>query len=84
MTELVLIRVTGADKPGLTSNISAMLAQYGVTVLDIGQQRVARVLRERQLRRPSTLAVHAQQRIGPIYVGEPELAHVPGAKPEAG
>lgn len=40
MTELVLIRVTGADKPGLTSNISAMLAQYGVTVLDIGQAEI--------------------------------------------
>jgi phosphoserine phosphatase len=32
--------VTGADKPGLTSNISAMLAQYGVTVLDIGQAEI--------------------------------------------
>jgi phosphoserine phosphatase len=40
VTELVLIRVTGADKPGLTSNISAMLAQYGVTVLDIGQAEI--------------------------------------------
>ncbi|MFY9178346.1 MAG: phosphoserine phosphatase SerB [Venatoribacter sp.] len=37
MTELVLIRVSGADKPGLTSSISAILAQYGVTILDIGQ-----------------------------------------------
>src|SRR5690606_20768824 len=35
--ELVLIRVSGADKPGLTSSISAILAQYGVTILDIGQ-----------------------------------------------
>lgn len=40
MTELVLIRVTGADKPGLTSNISAILAQYGVTILDIGQAEI--------------------------------------------
>lgn len=40
MTELVLIRVTGADKPGLTSSISAVLAQYGVTILDIGQAEI--------------------------------------------
>ncbi len=40
MTELVLIRVTGADKPGLTSNISAILAQYDVTILDIGQAEI--------------------------------------------
>ena len=40
MTELVLIRVTGADKPGLTANISAILAQYDVTILDIGQAEI--------------------------------------------
>ena len=40
MTELVLIRVTGADKPGLTSGISAILAQYDVTILDIGQAEI--------------------------------------------
>ncbi len=40
MTELVLIRVTGADKPGLTSNISAILALHGVTILDIGQAEI--------------------------------------------
>lgn len=40
MTELVLIRVTGADKPGLTSSISAILAQYDVTILDIGQAEI--------------------------------------------
>jgi len=40
VTELVLIRVTGADKPGLTSSISAILAQYDVTILDIGQAEI--------------------------------------------
>lgn len=40
MTELVLIRVTGADKPGLTSSISAILTQYGANVLDIGQASI--------------------------------------------
>ncbi|ASP38879.1 phosphoserine phosphatase SerB [Bacterioplanes sanyensis] len=40
MTELVLIRVSGTDKPGLTANISAVLAQYGVAILDIGQAEI--------------------------------------------
>lgn len=40
MTELVLIRVSGADKPGLTASITAILAQYQVTILDIGQAEI--------------------------------------------
>ena len=40
MTELVLIRVSGADKPGLTASMTAILAQYGVTILDIGQAEI--------------------------------------------
>lgn len=40
MTELVLIRITGADKPGVTASISCILAQYEVTVLDIGQAEI--------------------------------------------
>ena len=40
MTELVLIRITGADKPGVTATISSILAQYEVTVLDIGQAEI--------------------------------------------
>lgn len=40
MTELVLIRITGADKPGVTASISSILAQYEVTVLDIGQAEI--------------------------------------------
>src|SRR5690606_13150399 len=32
--------LTGADKPGLTSNISALLALHGVTILDIGQAEI--------------------------------------------
>jgi phosphoserine phosphatase len=38
--ELVLIRVSGADKPGLTASITAILAQYKVTILDIGQAEI--------------------------------------------
>lgn len=37
MSELVLINVSGRDKPGLTSEITGIMAQYGVRILDIGQ-----------------------------------------------
>jgi len=40
VTELVLIRITGADKPGVTASISRILAQYDVTILDIGQAEI--------------------------------------------
>jgi len=35
--EIVLINITGEDKPGLTSSLTAILAQYKVNILDIGQ-----------------------------------------------
>lgn len=35
--EIVLITIAGRDKPGLTSSIAAILAQYRVNVLDVGQ-----------------------------------------------
>jgi|TARA_Y100000310_G_scaffold325618_1_gene389329 phosphoserine phosphatase len=37
MSELILINVSGKDKPGLTSSISRLLGDYDVDVLDIGQ-----------------------------------------------
>ncbi len=37
MRELILISVTGRDKPGVTNTITGILAHYGVNVLDIGQ-----------------------------------------------
>lgn len=37
MSELVLINVSGRDKPGLTSEITGIMAQYDVRILDIGQ-----------------------------------------------
>ncbi len=40
MTELVLIRITGTDKPGLTSSITTILAEYAVNILDIGQAEI--------------------------------------------
>ena len=37
MREIILINITGKDKPGLTSNLTNILAQYEVAILDIGQ-----------------------------------------------
>lgn len=37
MKEIVLINVSGEDKPGLTSSITGILSDYDVSVLDIGQ-----------------------------------------------
>ncbi|MGK0443389.1 MAG: phosphoserine phosphatase [Bermanella sp.] len=40
MKEVVLIKVSGEDKPGVTANITGILAQYGVNILDIGQAEI--------------------------------------------
>lgn len=37
MSEIVLINLTGADRPGITRDLSAILAQHDVRILDIGQ-----------------------------------------------
>ena len=37
MREIVLINITGEDRPGLTASITGVLAQGGVNILDIGQ-----------------------------------------------
>jgi phosphoserine phosphatase len=37
MREIILINITGKDKPGLTSSLTNILAQYEVAILDIGQ-----------------------------------------------
>ncbi|MCF9019504.1 MULTISPECIES: phosphoserine phosphatase SerB [Pseudomonas syringae group] len=37
MREIVLINITGVDRPGLTAAITGVLAQGGVNILDIGQ-----------------------------------------------
>lgn len=36
-SELILIRITGLDRPGLTASITETLSHYDVTILDIGQ-----------------------------------------------
>jgi phosphoserine phosphatase len=37
LREIVLINITGEDRPGLTADITGVLAQGGVNILDIGQ-----------------------------------------------
>ena len=37
MEELILIRITGEDRPGLTASIMEILARYDVDIQDIGQ-----------------------------------------------
>lgn len=40
MRQIVLINVTGEDRPGLTAAVSGVLAQAGVNILDIAQSAV--------------------------------------------
>jgi phosphoserine phosphatase len=42
--EIVLINVSGEDKPGLTSSITGILSDYDVSVLDIGQSVIHNTL----------------------------------------
>jgi phosphoserine phosphatase len=37
MRDIVLINITGKDKPGLTARLTDILAAYGITILDMGQ-----------------------------------------------
>ena len=37
MREVILINVTGKDKPGLTASLTGILTKYQVAILDIGQ-----------------------------------------------
>lgn len=43
-TELILIRITGEDRPGLTASVTEILAKYDVTILDIGQADIHNTL----------------------------------------
>ena len=43
-TELILIRVTGEDRPGLTASVPEILAKYDATILDIGQADIHNTL----------------------------------------
>ena len=44
MREIVLINITGEDRPGLTAAITGVLASNGVNILDIGQAAIHGVL----------------------------------------
>ena len=37
MSEIILLNLTGADRPGITRDLSAILASHDVRILDIGQ-----------------------------------------------
>lgn len=43
-TELILIRITGDDRPGLTASVTEILAKYDATILDIGQADIHNTL----------------------------------------
>ena len=43
-TVLILIRVTGEDRPGLTASVTEILAKYDATILDIGQADIHNTL----------------------------------------
>lgn len=40
MSEVILINVSGEDRPGLTSSLMGILAEYEVGILDIGQAMI--------------------------------------------
>lgn len=43
-SELILIRITGEDRPGLTASFTEILSAYDVTILDIGQADIHNTL----------------------------------------
>lgn len=43
-TELILIRITGEDRPGLTASVTEILAKYDATILDIDQADIHNTL----------------------------------------
>lgn len=43
-TEIILAKVTGEDRPGVTADLMAVLAQHEVNLLDIGQSNIHHAL----------------------------------------
>ena len=39
-TDIFLLNISGQDKPGLTSGLTSVLAEYGAKILDIGQANI--------------------------------------------
>ncbi len=42
--ELILLNITGNDRPGVTASLSEILAKYNATILDIGQADIHHTL----------------------------------------
>ena len=38
--EIIQINISGADKPGMTSSLTEILARYDASILDIGQANI--------------------------------------------
>ena len=44
MEELLLLRITGEDRPGLTAGIMHILAKYEANIMDMGQADIHNTL----------------------------------------
>lgn len=42
--QIILLSVSGPDRPGLTSSLTGILGQYDVSILDIGQSDIHQTL----------------------------------------
>lgn len=42
--ELILMRITGEDRPGLTASIMSILARFDAKIMDIGQADIHNTL----------------------------------------
>ena len=42
--EIILLKVSGQDKPGVTAGLTSILANYEATILDIGQADIHDIL----------------------------------------
>ncbi|RFA30866.1 phosphoserine phosphatase SerB [Alkalilimnicola ehrlichii] len=61
MSEIILVNVSGQDKPGLTSSLMSILAEYNVGVLDIGQAMIHETLSLGML-----LEIPDQEKLSPV------------------
>lgn len=43
-TELILIRISGMDRPGLTASVTEILSRYNIDIMDIGQADIHNTL----------------------------------------
>ena len=44
MIEIIQVNISGEDKPGLTTALTSILAQYDAGILDIGQENIHKSL----------------------------------------